>query len=294
MQYLILGANGYIGSYIYERMQESGLSAIGTGHKRVGHEELIYYDIQKDNIEDILQDRMKDNEKTAIVCITESNIDKCHVDYEECYRTNVVAIKSLIHKLHEKRFHVIFFSSDNVFSGEKGDYTEESPTCAVNDYGKMKEEIETYLLENEPQTCIFRISKVVSHKKERQNIFTEWETQIKNGKIRCIQGNIISFVYIEDIYKACLLAAEKRLAGLYNVVGDQGYSRKELAQKFYAAKNVTNMKIHECGVGEFSFKDKRRPLNVRMSNQKFKEKTGYQFTSMDEVIKKYIKNNQEG
>lgn len=294
MQYLILGANGYIGSYIYDRMQKSGLAVIGTGHKRAGCEELVYYDIRTDDIEDILKACVEDSEKTAIVCITESNIDKCHVNYEECYQTNVVAMKSLIHKLHGNGFHVIFFSSDNVFNGEKGNYTEESQTCAINDYGKMKAEIEAYLLEHEPQTCIFRISKVVSNKKERQNVFTEWENQMKDSEIRCIQGNIISFIYIEDIYQACLLAAEKRLAGLYNVVGDQGYSRKELAQKFYAAKNVANIKIHECSAQDIPFKDKRRPLNVSMSNQKFKKETGYRFTSMDEVIRKYVENNQEG
>lgn len=67
------------------------------------------------------------------------------------------------------------------------------------------------------------------------------------------------FVCIEDIYQACLIAAEKKLHGLYNIAGGQAYSRAGLAEVFYRKLDVTDIDIdiRECDLQEFGFKDKR-------------------------------------
>ena len=81
----------------------------------------------------------------------------------------------------------------------------------------MKEEMEQHLLEHEPKVCIFRLSKVVDGKPAKQNILSEWESQAKEGEIRCIRGNRLSFTAMEDIYQACLLAGRMKLHGLYHI-----------------------------------------------------------------------------
>lgn len=287
MKYIVIGATGYIGSYLFEHLKKDGYDVIGTSRKCRNTDEIIYYDIQKNDIRTIISD-IHDKNITAIICIAETNIDRCYEYYEQAYDINVRKTKKLIHELSREGIHSIFFSSDNVFDGERGNYTEESPTHAVNQYGKMKEEMEQYLLANELNSCVLRISKTVSLKEEKQNIFTEWANQVKSGTNRCIRGNIISFTYMDDIYQACLLASQKQLHGLYNIVADRAYSRAELAGKFYDELGV-QVHIQECELGDFPFKD-TRPLNIGMSNGKFKRETGYQFVDMDSVIQMYISN----
>lgn len=287
MKYIVIGATGYIGSYIWNRLKKDGYDVIGTSRKSQNVDRITYYDIQKSNIRDITTE-IHSKSVTAIVCIGKTNIDKCHEEYEEAYDINVRKTKRLIYELSQEGIQCILFSSDNVFDGEIGNYTEKSPTHALNQYGKMKEEIEQCLLAHKLNTCIFRISKTVSIKEEKQNIFTEWTEQVKTGTNRCIRGNIISFTYIGDIYHACIIAAKKQLRGLYNIVTDKAYSRAELARKFYDRLGE-EVHIQECEMEEFAFKD-IRPLNVSMSNDKFKKETGYQFTDMDDVIGKYINN----
>ena len=204
------------------------------------------------------------------------------------YDINVRQTKKLIHQLSQEGIRSIFFSSDSVFDGESGNYTEESLTHALNQYGKMKAEMEQYLLMDEPNTCILRIPKVVNITKEKQNIFAEWTEKIKIGTNRCIKGNKISFTYIKDIFHACLIAAEKPLYGLYNIAGDNSYTRAELAKIFYDKLGAV-VNIQECEIEEFAFKDVR-PLDISMSNLKFKKETGYQFADMDSVIEMYINN----
>lgn len=290
MQYVVFGVNGYIGSYIFRQLEEEKLNVLGTSRKSCSDDKVVFFDIQKDNIYDIVF-KIRDEDRIAIICIAEANIDKCYENYMRAYEINVIKTKKLIHELVANGFRIIYFSSDNVFDGMHGGYTENSLLSAINKYGLMKAEMEQYLLTNEPKTCILRISKVVSANKAKQNILTEWIEQICNkGYIQCIQGNKMSFVYIDDIYRVCVLVASQKMHGIYNVAGDITYSRAELAKKFFDKLGFVDADIRECELKKFSFKD-NRPLNLGMSSSKFKEKTKFQFTTMDVVLDMYIKRN---
>ncbi len=286
MQYVVFGINGYIGSYIFNCLKRDNYNVLGTSRRTDIQDKVVIYDIQKDDIDNVLI-KMEEAERIAIICIAEPNIDRCFEKYDWAYEINVVRTKKLIHELIINGFQVIYFSSDNVFDGASGNYTEESDTNAINKYGMMKEEMERYLLLNEPEVCIMRIPKVVSTFEAKQNVFTEWSERAKTGVIRCIRGNQIAFVDIDDIYYACIIVAKNKLHGLYNVVGDIAYSRAELARKFCDRLGLAQVDIQECDVNEFPFKDSR-PLNIGMSNLKFKKETGYKFKAMDAVIDKYI------
>lgn len=289
MQYVVFGSDGYIGSYIYNQLLKDGYNTIGTSRRLKTEDALVYYDIQQNNIDCILSE-ICDNAKTAIICIAESNIDRCFENYALAYEINVCLTRRLIKQLVDNDFHIIYFSSDNVFDGISGNYTEESPTHPINKYGIMKDEMEKYLLKTYPEVCILRISKVVSTFERAHNVFTEWVNQVRTGRINCIKGNKLSFVCIDDVYHACLISSEKNLCGIYNVVGDCTYSRAELARKFLNYSGMATIELNECNLDELFFKD-RRPLNLGMSNQKFKNITGYQFMDMDSVIKQYLQNS---
>lgn len=285
MQFIVFGINGYIGSHIFRELKKDNYKVLGTSRREQKADSVVSYDIQKDDIQNVIA-QFSEKDKIAIICIAEPNIDKCYENYDDAYDINVTKTKKLIQELIKEGFYVVYFSTDNVFDGVSGSYTEESVTHAVNKYGMMKAEMEHYLLENEPEVCILRIPKVVSAMRVKQNIFEEWYNQ-KGSNIRCIKGNIISFVYIDDIYQACVIAAKKKLRGLYNIAGDNAYSRALLAQKFFDKLGVQNTNIMECELSDFSFKDVR-PLNVGLKNLKFKIESGYQFTDINKAIEMYI------
>lgn len=290
MQYIVFGLDSYVGSYLYKKLEEHNKKVIGTSRHCIGNENgKIFFDLKEDHDYKSILNQISGKEKIAILCIAETKIDRCFESYKESYEINVEKTKKLIHELIQNGFQVIYFSTDNVFDGVCGNYTEQSDTNALNQYGMMKAEMEQFLLENEKQACIFRISKVISTCRDRRNLLTEWEDSISRGVIYCIKDNRISFICLEDIYNACVLATERKLQGLYNIVGDESYTRSELARKFYSMLGVHNMNIVEMSLEEFSFKD-CRPLNVSMSNWKFKKETGYAFMKMETVLNKYITN----
>lgn len=290
MQYVIFGVSGFIGSYLYRRMKQDQKNVIGTYNKKKLYSECIEFDILKDDIPKAVCE-IQDRDKMAIICTAKSNIGYCYENQSQAYYINVIKTKKLIHELAERGFQVIFFSTDNVFDGSQGNYTEKSKTNGINQYGKMKAEVEDYILENEPGACIFRISKVVSTEIGSPNILSELEQQAQGGCVWCIRGNRLSFVAMEDIYQACLIAGQKSLAGLYQVAGNKDYSRLEFAELFYHQAGIRSVNLAECCAHELHLKDER-PLDISMSNMKFKTETGYSFTPMDIVIEEYLKNKQ--
>lgn len=286
MQYLILGANGYIGGFLYHRMKEDGLNVFGTKHHRKGEEGLLYFDALNDSVYHIT-DMLTEKEKTAVLCIAQANIDRCMMEYELSKQINVTFVKKIINILRQEGFYVIYFSTDNVFDGIEGNYTEQSKTNAINQYGKMKEEIEHFLLQNYPDVCLFRLPKVLGKHRNPQNMLTDLENRLGDKIIRCIKGNKMSIVSQEDIYQACLIASERKMKGIFNLSSGEVYSRKELTVNFFNSLGVYHQNVVEIELEDFHFKD-IRPLKISLDNSKFKKETGYEFTSFDTLVKQYL------
>lgn len=286
MKYLVLGANSYIGSYIYDNLKKEGYSVVGTAHLG-NNTELYPYNIECDDICSLPINWQTDS-KVAIICIAITNLNMYVDNYDLAYLICVTRMKKLVDSLVRQGFFVVYFSSDNVYDGYRGMYKEDDEPNPISLYGKLKAEMEKWLLEKYANICILRLAKAVCHRKHKRNLFDEWDRCQQNGKtIYCIKNNILSFVALEDIYRACVIVANKRLGGLYNISGDMAFSRKQLADIFF--KTAGKMcDIVECSYKELGFRD-ARPLNVSMSNAKFKCLTGYEFTRMEKVMQSYIR-----
>lgn len=287
MQYLVIGANGYVGSYLYRRMKAEGKNVIGTGHCRKGAKELVYFDIREDTFSDITSLVSGEEEKTAIICTAQADLDRCRTEYEQSWQINVLAVEKMAEKLVKEKYHVIYFSSDNVFDGTKGNYTEQDATNPVNEYGRMKEEVEHFLADTYPEVCVFRMPRVVGTETEQRNLLTDLESKLAIGEAKCIKGNRMSLIAKEDIYQACIISSKQKMQGLYNLSNGESYSRQELAQKFFETMKVDNMNIIEWELEQFGFQDKR-PLNTSLDNTKFREETGYKFMTYDMLIEQYL------
>ncbi|MCM1231269.1 MAG: sugar nucleotide-binding protein [Ruminococcus flavefaciens] len=287
MKYFVFGANGYVGRYLYDRLKEDNEEVVGTSYK--ANEEHAYYDI-KENIMPVIIDECHSDNKVAIICIAKANINYCYAQFQNSYDVNVKGMKKLITSLLERGFYIIYFSSDCVFDGVNGNYTEQSERHPINKYGEMKAEMEKYIVGNNLPIAVFRITRVVSPRPAKQNPFSQLSDVADKGIIRCIKGNRLSYVSVEDIYQVCRIAAKKKMYGLYNLCGSEVYSRKELAEKYLTRIGRCNKEIKEIDVNEFGFQD-GRPLDVSMDNHKIQSETGHKFASMDEVIDQYIQLN---
>lgn len=284
MELLVVGASGYIGNKLYLEALKRNIRVIGT-KCRSSNNDLIEYDLGRDSIVPIAQ-QFKSNEKCAVICSAMASIDFCYKNKELTNHINVASTIKLINELDNLHYRIVFFSSDNVYDGVKGHYTEDDEQTPINVYGKMKTIVEKYILSNVRNGCVMRIGKTVGVLKNNKDMFNQLFNQAKNNEvIYCIENNIFSLTYIEDAVNCCFIIMENKMSGIYNIVGNEIYNRKELVEKFFSYLNIKPT-IVEKSLDEFNFQDKR-PLKFALSNNKFTTETGYTFHSIEVIFEKY-------
>lgn len=288
MKFLILGADGYIGSYLYDRLRADQYNVTGTSRIACLDDRYIRFDILRDNVQTIVAEQIGEGKRVAIFCIAQSNIDKCYEDYRNAYIINVIKTKEVLKVLSDYNYKIIFFSSDNVFDGKEGNYSEESKTNPLNNYGKMKEEIEKYILDEIKNACIFRLPKVLDSRKTDKNLLFNLDN-INKQNYKCINGNIMSFLGMEDLYKMILIAIQRNLENIFHICGEEQILRRDFIEKFFEFTNKDKRQIIECDIADMPFRDKGRPLNVGMSNKKICNIVPYKFKSIEEMILEYFR-----
>lgn len=284
MHLLVIGASGYIGKEIYNEAIRKNIDVIGT-RCQCENSELYEMDITKS---EYVIPQFKGFKKYAIICSADSNIDYAYTNKEKAYHKNVVSTIKLIENLRKFDYKVIFLSSDNVFDGIKGNYVEEDLQNPINEYGKMKAEIEHYILDSNKEDYIMRIGKTIGVFSHQKDMLLDWyQKAVEGNKIYCIKDNIFTPIYVNDVAKSFFALLNLNLGGLYNIVSDVAYSRFELC-KFFLKTIDIGTEIYEKEVSEFNFKDKR-PLNIALINTKIKHDTNIKFTSMEEVFEIFLK-----
>lgn len=287
MQILIVGASGYLGSHVYKHFKENYSNVVGTYNAHPTDASMVHFNINEDDISgiDIFKD---DDEKYAIICAAEAKYDACEIYAEESFQLNVTSTIKLIEKLKQMDYYIIFCSTEAVYDGTRGNYKETDDAHPVNEYGKMKLQVEQYLMNQYPETCIFRLSKMIGDTNSSRDTLCEWkEMALEKKDIYCIKGNCFSPVDVEDVVQCIEIAFDKRISGIYNVCGNKTYHRTDLCKDFLKALGLT-ANVFEKNVEEFGF-CAVRPMNVGMSNQKIKETLGgFRFRDMEEVFRRYI------
>lgn len=285
MQVLIIGASGHLGRHAYERFKNNGSILCGTFYSYQADPSMVHFDINTDDI-DCINFSSQETEKCAIICAAETKIDVCETQKEKCFLTNVTSTMKVIDKLKKANYYIIFCSTECVYDGKKGNYKETDLADAVNEYGKMKVWIEQYLLENCPNACIFRIGRIVGDTEWSRDIFCDWKRKAQEKRdIYCIKDNYFSPVDVEDVVDCLEKACNKKICGIYNICGDEVYSRADLCNSFLQALGI-KANVYERELSNFNF-SAVRSLNTGMNNQKIIKALGHQFRNMKEVYERY-------
>jgi len=161
-----------------------------------------------------------------------------------------------------------YLGSSYVFDAKRGYYSEESLYNPVNTYGQYKSEIERFLLENQEISLILRMDKNVGDDPSESHDFSKWYQLMKtNQEIHCIQDQIFSPTYAEDVAREVLQGCKCGLKGVYNLANTEYFSRVELVEQFALSLNM-KAKIMSKPQSDFDFLDPR-PLKSYLDSTKF-------------------------
>jgi dTDP-4-dehydrorhamnose reductase len=282
---LIIGGSSYIGKNLFNAFLNRGFPVHGTYYNSP-EKRLLYFDLENPNIKDLNIDLKKINR--GIICSAISKIDECKRDEKRAYKINVAGTKRIIEQFWSNKITPVFISSDFVFDGKKGNYTEQDKTNPCTVYGSHKKEIEDFLLNSNKDYFITRISKIFGLENDG-TILVDWINKLRNKEdIKCATDQIFCPTYIQDLTNAITLGIDLNLRGLYNIASPEKFSRYDLASKLRDKLQLKTGNIDPCSIKNFNFLD-NRSLNTSLLSDKFMREvnfTNFQFTKMDDCISK--------
>lgn len=232
MKYLITGANGMLGSALCPILENAGgeiyATDINPDNKTYN---IRFLDIRdKEQIQIIVNEIKPD---FLFHLAAEIDVDKCELEPEHAYRTNVVGTKNVAMVCKERGIPMAYISTCGVFDGKKqGPYTELDNPNPVSVYSKTKLEGEKIVKNLFKKYFIFRAGWVMGgSKKDKKFVAKIVELLKTKSEISVVHDKLGSPTYTVDLSKAMIEVIKKQQYGLYHITNTGFCSRYDLACK---------------------------------------------------------------
>lgn len=266
---LVFGSTGFLGETFFKKSSPN-LSAVPRSQ----------YDFTQP-IPAQLHSLLERSSGTAGLILTAiSSPDECLRDPVVSQAVNVTGTMDLLKEYKRHAIKPVFFSSDHVFDGIKGNYREADAYGPITLYGRQKMQTETFIRENFSDFLILRTSKQVAMRVDSRNTLSEMALLLKAAKpIRCATDNWIAPSFVEDIRHMTLNAVKLGLSGIFHVAPNEEYSRLELGHHIADCLGVTHELVHPCSILDFKFLEVRPP-HCTLDGSHLRKTLDYKMTSL--------------
>ena len=289
MKILITGANGLLGQKLIKLLHQQKdihLLATSRGAARFPEKEVPYSSLDIENKEEVQAVVGRFQPDVIIHTAAMTNVDTCEQEQEACWRINVTAVENLVKAAEAHQTFFIHLSTDFIFSGDSGPYTEEAEAAPVNFYGESKLAAEKVVREAKMPWAIVRTVLVygITPGMSRSNIILWVKNGLENGKeLQVVDDQLRSPTLAEDLAVGCFLVAKKKAAGIWHISGKEMLTPYEMAVKTADFFQLDKSLINRTDSTRFTQPAKRPPKTGFIINKAI-ERLGYQPHSFEEGI----------
>ncbi len=244
----------------------------------------------RDEIQSVFSTTMPD---VVINTAAMTNVDICESKREEARLLNATSVKYMIDALDELadkdsiiNTHFIHLSTDFIFDGLDGPYTEEDQPLPLSYYGATKLEGEEIVKASHVRWSIIRTIIVygIADDMSRSNLILWAKGALEKGqKINVVDDQFRSPTLAEDLAKGCILCAEKKAEGIFNISGEKTYSILELVHKVADYWKLDKSLINPVSSSTIN-QPAKRPPRTGFIIDKAKEVLGYNPHSFEEGL----------
>ena len=153
-----------------------------------------------------------------------TNADECERKKDEAWQINVVATDHLAQACQQAGSKLIYISTDLVFDGQKGGYSEEDTPNPLSYYGQTKLEAERLLTRYDLSYCSIRSALMYGWNIRSGKVcHTEWMLRaLKAGQyVDLFADQYRSPILVNNLCEAILDICHKDLQGIYHIGGSQ-------------------------------------------------------------------------
>lgn len=258
MSNLVIGASGLVGYEFYRQTRE--LKDWNYTYHNIQIRDFIKLDAL--NIEELNKLFSKLSSKNIIVPAAMPDVNRCEKEPELSYKNNVKLIKNVLDSMKKNSGKkIIFFSTDYLFDGKNGPYSEDAKPNPLNVYGKHKLECEKEILSSGLDYLIIRTTGIFGWEKQRKNFMYRVIDTLSRGEELVVPNDqFANPTCVQDLVSATLFLLTHNHSGVFNVAGPEIMERETLARRISRFYKLNENLIH--GKPTSYFKSlANRPLN---------------------------------
>lgn len=236
MNVIITGSNGLLGQHLVPLFAEDGryhVIATGRGNNRSRlYENCTYEAVNLRTAASVQQLVEKYQPAVIIHAGAMSQVDECEKNKDACWDTNVGATRYLVQAAEKCNAFFLFLSTDFVFDGLKGPYTEEDLVNPICYYGSSKAAAERIVANSKLQWAIVRTVLVygISRDSHRNNMISWVKNNLEQGKkIKVVDDQFRTPTLCQDLATGCKLIADKKATGIFNISGKDTLTPYDMA-----------------------------------------------------------------
>lgn len=219
------------------------------------------------------------------------DVDLCEKDKNLAWKTTAEPSITLSRYASKAGSFILYLSTDYVFDGEKGNYSEDEPPNPINYYGLVKMVGEVASKSSSEEYAIVRTSSIYGLGPGRINFAKFLVEKLKKGeRVKALIDQYTSPTHAQLLGEAIFEILEKRLTGIFHVVGER-MSRYEFALKLAETLNFNKDLIEAIEMKNMKWIAKR-PRDSSLNAEKTRKllKTSFYLT---DVAFQTLKNEYE-
>ena len=287
---LITGCNGRLGQKI-AKIAHRDYKVLGIDLYESAFDSNIQYqqlDITvKEAVSRLIQDASPD---WVINTASVTNVDRCEAEKELAWQVNVKGAENVAlacQKIGSKMIHI---SSDYVFDGKNGPYSEEDATNPLSWYGKTKLEGEEITLSCSPENIVVRTMVLYGYEPTVRPNFVTWViNSLQAGKaIRVVADQWGNPTCADNLAEALLKLCASGVAGLFHFAGGEFLSRWEMATEIAQKFDLSTELITPITTSELN-QSAPRPRHSGLKTEKIEKLLGIKPLSFQEGLNRLAK-----
>ncbi len=211
-----------------------------------------------------------------------TDVDGCELNPEKAYLLNTKSVEMLSDNFNGQ---FIQISSDYVFDGYNGPYSEDDDTNPLSVYGKTKLESEKVLQDSRIDWCLLRTNVLFDYYNSTEASFVKWviDSLKSNKSINVVDDQWNNPTWTQSLAEIIELVINKNVKGLYNYGGADYLNRFEFAKIIADIFNLDKALISPISTNSLN-QAASRPLMGGLKTEKIEKDYNIQCIDLQTIL----------
>jgi len=287
---LVTGASGFLGSALAREAVAAGLEVAGTYHRNrfdTGGVRMIRVDLGDPSAVRPLLSQVKPD--WVVNCAAFTNVDECEGDPIRARQVNSEIPRALAAGCAEAGIQMLQVSTDSVFDGKRGRYSEADSSSPLNVYAQTKLEGERAVLDELADGLVIR-TNFIGLSPGRASGLADWlANRFERGeRVPGFTDVVFAPLLVGEVARTALEMMKLALRGVYHVCASDSVSKYEFACLLGEALGFNRNMVDPTSLAAAGLRAPR-PMNTSMSPRRAEIALGHRLPEVGVAIASYAR-----